>query len=310
MRKFSKILESKEEFLTKLGTSEEEIKDICSDLIDDGYVLRISNEYLGTNGHSYDTPNQTKNYYPLIDIELDRDTDNKNDYGDRTTKDKFNDVRMWNGGVFYEGDVNLLKMIYEIIFRFESMFTSEKAEVFYSIRNINDINIRITFGLENSTSPLDFGEIKKYLKNREIIANINSDYVIQDTTTTSNSKISLNISADTTASSKYYYEFVKSILDSTEKNNLNSLKDLAKKYAENIFKLCKESNTKIKGKYREHPGTGSYYVISEGKNLIEFKYNFEKEDEMNIVTKKGIFKNETAKIIIYSMELIITLNEN
>lgn len=307
MRKFSKILESKEEFLTKLGTSEEEIKDICSDLVDEGYVLRISNEYLGMNGHAYDTPNQTKNYYPLIDIELDRKMSDTSEYGDKTTKDKFSDVRMWNGGVYYEGDVSLLKMIYEIVYRFESMFTSEKAEVFYSIRNINDINIRITFGLEESTSALDFGEVKKYLKNRDLIGGF---YVIEDTMTSGNNKITLNIQAETAESSKYYREFVKEILDSNEKNNLDDLKNLAKKYAESIFTFCKESNSKIKGKYLEHPGAGSYYVISEGKPLIEFKYNFEKEDEMNIVTKKGIFKNETTKITIYSVELIITLHEN
>ena len=53
MRKFSQLNESKSNsLLTKLGTSEDEIKDICSDLTDEGYKIDIEVTYIGLDGHS------------------------------------------------------------------------------------------------------------------------------------------------------------------------------------------------------------------------------------------------------------------
>ena len=55
MRKFSKIFESKETLLSKLGSSEDEIKDMCTELTDEGYEIKISTEYIGADGHIYYT---------------------------------------------------------------------------------------------------------------------------------------------------------------------------------------------------------------------------------------------------------------
>lgn len=157
MKKFSKIFESKEELLKKINSTDDEIRDICSDLLDEEYTMDISTCYIGLNKKIYYNENECSGqYYPTIKIDLSRKID-KNDRGEKL--DKFDDVRNWNGGVYHESDVNLIKIIYDTCYRIESMF-SDKSKVYYSIRSINDINIRICLDPKTSESEIDWVEVR------------------------------------------------------------------------------------------------------------------------------------------------------
>ncbi len=323
MKKFSKIFENRDELLLKLGASEEEVRDICSELIDEGYKLSMSSMYIGLNGHIYKDPNETSKYYPSIEIDLYRDLISDKDTGEHF--EKYNDVRNWNGGVYFEGNINILKTIYEICYRFESTFKSDKAEVFFSIRSINEINVRITFDIEYSISPIDFEEVKKYIiKNNIDDLTSGLDYRIKDRNWSGN-KMSTTIKLCTSDSGKYYPEDIHRIgdfkdirtpslkylnikLKTHDMTNLLDLKKLSLEYSEYIYDFCKKTNNTITKKSFENPGAGPYFRIisGDGKPLIEFRYTFQLEHSINVIVSRGLFKNKSQDIGIYSISLDIT----
>ena len=72
MRKFSRILESKEpklEILNKVGTTEAELKDIFQELIDEDWEMKINLIYISENGNSSSKPIYSKSY-PTISIQF------------------------------------------------------------------------------------------------------------------------------------------------------------------------------------------------------------------------------------------------
>lgn len=150
MRSFSKLLESKEskdkakkEILQKIGISIEEIKDIFQELIDEGWEFKTYFMYLSTSGSSYEMPSSTK-YYPTLKVELRREVI------------ETNDPRQFDGSVHYEDNTEYLKMIYSAIGRCDSTIDSDGIKVYYSIRSINEIGIRITSSKEESSIGLAY----------------------------------------------------------------------------------------------------------------------------------------------------------
>lgn len=122
---------TKSDILNSIGISEEEIKDICQDLIDYEYVVTFDTSFISLTGNIHKEPNRSHEFYPCLNIYLKREIDSK-------------DPRIWNGSIYYEDDENIISEIHHIIGRIGSTLENETSKVFYSIRNINDIEIRIT----------------------------------------------------------------------------------------------------------------------------------------------------------------------
>lgn len=317
MRKFSKIFENRDDLLTNLGTSEDEIKDICSELIDEGYKITMSYEYIGVNGHIYHRPNQTKEYYPAIDIELKRDIRGKvTGYDEREILDEFKDVRNWNGGVFYEGNINILKSIYELCYRFESTFTSDKANVFFSVKSINEISIRITFGVEHSKAPLDFSAIKEYMLNGFINHIDDESYVVFNNFINGDDKnmsVTINNKRDSVPIKKIIDRVLKQIPVSgargSEYNGGNDqdylLEKIFKPCVRDVYNFCKKQNDKVLLRWNID---GEVAKISiNDKTLIQLSASFEKRSQKEVVVAKGIFKDKKEIIAFYSMDIKVSL---
>ena len=302
MRKFSQLNESKSNsLLAKLGTSEDEIKDICSELSDEGYKIDIDVVYIGLDGRIYRSDKETSEFYPCIEIELYRETDKK-DGGE--VKDEFNDVRNWNGGVYYEGNIGILKMIYEICHRFESTFTSKETQVYFSLRSINEIRVRITFDKAKSILPIDFSRVQDYISNN---FQINDLYEITDMWSHGDGKtkygeISLK---EGTSLQKYVWSNIeKGIFDNRE-----DLEKAYKTYFDNIFQKASEySSDKIQVTiHPTHRGPGNN-IRYNGMDLINISAQFEEKWSDELVVAKGIFRNRKEKFTIYSLNLKIEFN--
>ena len=316
MRKFSKIFESKETLLSKLGSSEDEIKDMCTELTDEGYEIKISTEYIGADGHIYYGENETSKYNPCIEVDLYRDTTQAiqgSQYNEKETKEQFKDVRKWNGGVYYEGNMSILKSVYELCYRFESTFTNGEAEVFFSMRSINEVRIRITFKLVESEGPIDFSEVNRYLGNQGL--DLDDDYYdVEDSMTSDGGKTRSISIVHKDRSNKH--ETVKRILNSeihshTTKDDTEYLGQLVKEYVDRLFDVAKGSaksalSLKVKGSDSYHDF--GYYIMMGGTVLISIEGDFPIEDEHEIVVAKGIFKDRREKITIRSVDMDIKLN--
>ena len=162
MKKFSKIFETKEKILDVIGIEESDIKDICQDLIDEyDFTFKITPQWISKSGSIYYKANQASETYPSLLVSLTRDiTDQTGE-----TKNK-KDPRIWNGGVYYEDDADLIKVVYETIRRLESMLDKGEIKVFYSIRSMDDIQLRITTPIEQTKLPIDVENVVNFIENR------------------------------------------------------------------------------------------------------------------------------------------------
>lgn len=311
MRKFSKIFESKDTLLTKLGTSEDEIKDMCTELTDEGYEITLSSKYIGSNGHIYYVENETSKYYPCIEVELHRETANKDEYGSRSDrKDQFSDVRNWNGGVYYEGNVKILKSVYELCYRFESTFSNGEAEVFFSMRSINEVNIRITFKLVESQSPIDFSEVNEYLSDQGL--NIHDEYYeIEDSSTFDGGKTRNITIVHKSRWGRHADDTMRRIINSETKDDSKYLESIVKEYVDRLFEFTSnsaKSEITLKPKGADVNNDFSYDIMIDGKVLISIKGDFPIEDEVEVTVAKGIFKDRKEKITIRSVQMKVKLH--
>jgi hypothetical protein len=313
MKKFSKIFENKESLLLNIKSTEDEIRDMCSELNDEGYDISIESEYIGTDGHIYYDINETSQYYPCIKVDLYRETSNKDEYGSTNDqKDQFKDVRSWNGSVYYEGDINILKSIYELCYRFESTFTSDEASVYFSIRSINEVTIRITFKIKESESIIDFSKVDRFLSGEAL--NLNDDYYeIEETYSMGGSK-DFNITIEIKANRNNWsarQETIKRMLSSPNHDDIQYLEKIVKDYANRLFEESKKSaknKIKLVSKRSDQNKDFTYYVMHENKILISIEGNFYTQDEKEIVVSKGIFKDRKEKIIIKNIEMKVKLH--
>jgi hypothetical protein len=147
MKKFSKIFESKEKILDVIGLDEADIKEICQDLIDEyDFSFKIIPQWISKSGGIYYKSDQSSESYPSLLVSLERQIIDRETGESKTKKDP----RSWNGGVYYEDDTDLIKVVYETIRRLESMLDKGEIKVFYSIRSMNDIQLRITTSIEQT----------------------------------------------------------------------------------------------------------------------------------------------------------------
>ena len=153
---------TKSDILNSIGITEDEIKDICQDLIDYEYVLQFDTSFISLSGNIHREPNRSHEFYPCLNIWLKREIDSK-------------DPRSWNGSVYYEDDENIISEIHHIIGRIGSTLENETSKVFYSIRNINDIEIRITTPSVKADSFVTSSEMTDILDQRSIWSGLNVD---------------------------------------------------------------------------------------------------------------------------------------
>lgn len=164
MKKFSKVFETKEKILDVIGIDESDIKDICQDLIDEfDFSYKITPQWISKSGSIYYKANQASETYPSLLVSLVRQITDR-ETGESKIKE---DPRSWNGGVYYEDDANLIKVVYETIRRLESMLDKGEIKVFYSIRSMNDIELRITTPIEQTTLPIDVENVVNFIENIE-----------------------------------------------------------------------------------------------------------------------------------------------
>ena len=157
MRKFSQILESKEELLSRISVTDDEIEEMLIDLIDLGYYHISDSIYISTKtGHIHRRKKDSKEYYPGLEININRNID-----------DDKGDYRNWDGGVYFEDDLSILDAIYNSIHRVKSML-GDRGSIYYSIRNVNDIQIRIVFDKESSGTLINYEMIEDTIKDLEI----------------------------------------------------------------------------------------------------------------------------------------------
>lgn len=308
MRKFSQLNESKSNsLLTKLGTSEDEIKDICSDLTDEGYKIDIEVTYIGLDGHIYRNDKETTRFYPSIEIELYRDTANRDEYGQGETKEEFNDVRKWNGGVYYEGNIGILKTVYEICHRFESTFTSTDTQVYFSMRSINEVRIRITFPESKSDLPISFSKVEEFISNN---FDIDENYEVSDLFTHGDG---INKYGEIDLK---HHEHIWTLVKRNKFDNKDDLRESFKEYCNQIYNFANNnSDTKLKIEFGEKIEWNSTYdiicKISYDKLvLIKISGTFEITWEQNVVVAKGIFKDRTERFSLYKMDFQVSFNIN
>lgn len=164
MKKFSKIFETKEKILDVIGVDEADIKDICQDLIDEfDFTYKITPQWISKSGSIYYKANQASETYPSLLVSLERQIIDR-ESGEAKTK---KDPRSWNGGVYYEDNADLIKVVYETIRRLESMLDRGEIKVFYSIRSMNDIQLRITTPIEQTKLPIDVENVVNFIENIE-----------------------------------------------------------------------------------------------------------------------------------------------
>ena len=157
MRKFSQILESKEELLSRISASDNELEEIFIDLTDIGYTILTEPIYISTStGNIYYNKKDVKNFYPGIEIRLDRNIDESK-----------GDFRNWDGNVYYENDDSILENIYSSLHRIKSSF-KDKSSIYYSIRSINTIEIRLFFDKEEGNSVIDYEKIEEIVNKLQI----------------------------------------------------------------------------------------------------------------------------------------------
>jgi hypothetical protein len=313
-----KIYESIENLLKKFYISNDELKDIFQDLIDDGYVYSIQETYLTKNGKR-DNTNITDSFYPCILINLKRDTYK-------------NDIRNWDGGIYYEDNSIILETIQQSIGRIKSTLDNENIKVLYSISNINNISIRICGDKEKSLLAIDTNLIKEYIKNLfekkqghgltidksnlENIKDVNlKDYHLRFNSNdfeTSNDDFILLLSP-----SNYIIEHLKL-------NNLLSNKEEINKFIkliiENIYQKCIELSTDKNGWSLDTSfKTGDFrynHMMNFGKilyNEIEvISINSLLEDDFSKIIEipsGSLFKkNKKSEILLYKSDIRIKIN--
>jgi hypothetical protein len=214
--------------------------------------------------------------------------------------DGFSDVRMWDGGVYYEGNIETLKLIYEICYRIQSTFNSDDSKVYFSLRNINEVKVRITFALEESKSPISFHELKDFIEER--LSYEDDDYNGSYIGGSSNN-FRIEINPKNSNSQNYNREFIERLLEKDGNDN-EYLKDIVFiKIIKNLLKFCQKSNHKIYLGDYQVGNSGEVYLMFDSKQLVRISYSFFDVEPINIIVSKGIFKNKTKKVTIQGMDI-------
>ena len=330
MKKFSRLVESKtdeSDFLKKLNISHEDLEEIFIDLSDMGYSMSLEDVYISTStGYPHRRSSETKEFYPGLEIDLHRETDDRNG----KSLSKFDDVRKWNGGIYYEDDIHVLESITNVIHRLESMFEN-KSTVYYSLRSLNELSIRVMFEVAQNDEAIDYEQVKGYIddlqaepRHNAIFSTLDGDRIdyyrlfrhwssgnnytteIHPIKNERGARVNINNPVNSA-------DFIiKDIIENGKTDNkyqLNSIFDTyVKKLYRNANSLYRLELVKLKDSEYGEP---SYNIVDKDSKskLVEIRSSYEDfAPNVNVLLQKGLFqKDKVAKVNIYYMEIKIKL---
>jgi hypothetical protein len=313
-----KLFENKEEILDVIGVDESEIKDACQDLIDEfDFTFKITPQWISKSGNIYYKPNQSLEAYPSLLISLERQLTNL-ESGESIVK---KDPRNWNGGVYYEDDANLIKVVYETIKRLESMLDRGEIKVFYSMRSINNIQLRVTIPIEKTKLPIDVENVVNFIENR--IERLDDlpypEYKIEATWTHGN-KRSFEIVPKITkfhTDVRYFDErepgdmiLKRLLIEDETNNNIQDLQDIANHVVEKLRDACTKGDAKrsdIVSEYYDGDTYQEIYIKCGDMKLIKISLGIEKVGKGRIKTASGIFKDKFVDVQVNKLEMEINI---
>lgn len=309
MKKFTKIYENKEQFLDKIGTTESEIKSICQELIDEyDFSFEIRNIWVAKSGHIYYKPNQALETYPCLVIEMNRILD-----GIKV------DPRNWSGGVYYEDDLNLIKLLLNTLKQLENSISGGK--VFYAIRSLGEIDIRISLDIEKVDLPLNKEKVLNFIENindkedewaRENFFNLpdglQNEYSIKQSWSAGDKK-TIEVKPAAHLSLLIIYNRILKDTPPNSRNidNTEDLKIIFKKFVEKFFENCNEKKN-LSLVFRKNYYNEQFYNICFGEEkLIKITYSTEESESFRTERKIGgsIFKPEYAIFTFYNIDIDI-----
>ena len=341
MRKFSQILESKEDLLSRINADEDSIEEIFIDMVDLGYSYMIDPVYISTStGYPHRRTRDVKDYYPGIEIDLNRNIDGKS-----ISDGGSDDVRNWNGGIYFESELEIIDSIYNSIHRIKSMLNG-KASVYYSLRSVNEIEIRIIFDKEQSDSLIDYERLEEILDKLQIEEDHHhrsERYRNLDGTQIEGYSISKDSSWRRPGGDIYEYKVklrnlpsevnilntyldpaewaIKSAISNGKLDNKEQSMSLFNIWVNKFFKKIKNDKLKLVPVSAPSPqlqsrlgGSNSqrgYKIIDDsGKILITIFYWYEEQKTFKIVTvPKRFGRSETKDFDVYDMYFRVKIEE-
>jgi hypothetical protein len=309
MKKFTRIFESKEKILDLVGLTESELKSIFQELIDDyDFSFEIRNIWIAKSGHIYYKPNQALETYPCLVIEMNRILEGIKE-----------DPRNWNGGVYYEDDLNLIKLLLNVIKQLENSISGGK--IFYAIRNLGEIDIRISVDIEKVDLAIDKEKVLKFINSinskedqwaRENFFNLpnplQEDYSIKHTFSMGDKKtIEVKPAAHLSLTS-IYNRILKDTPPSMKQiDNMEDLKIIYEKFVKKFFEICNQKkNLSLISKTNDYNEV-IYHICYGDDKLIKISYSQGDIKTFNTKRKIGgsIFKPEYAKFSLYNIDIDI-----
>lgn len=159
MKKFS-LLESKSSVYEIIGIDKEYILDVLVDMEDEGWQLKIEENFLSKSGRIFKDRNDTAEYYPCVSIELKRDKNKKME-----GKSVY-----WLGGIYLEDNVEDLKLVYLTIDRIKRITENLGVNFNWGFRTgLDEIFMRLSLDVEKSESPLPKETIEDSMKGLEYL---------------------------------------------------------------------------------------------------------------------------------------------
>jgi hypothetical protein len=147
----------KSEAFDFITDNREEIEEVFQDLIDLGYEFKISTYHTNDNFSEIRSKilDRIPSYYYGFEISLEKKTDSDSD--ERNHR--------WDGSFFYEESTNILDEIHKSIGRFKKTYN---YKIYYTLRNLNNIEIRVIMGHHKNENILyNIEKIEKYILNLE-----------------------------------------------------------------------------------------------------------------------------------------------
>lgn len=308
MKKFTRIHESKEKILDLVGLTESELKSIFQELIDEyDFSFEIRNIWVAKSGHIYYKPNQALETYPCLVIEMNRILD-----GIKV------DPRNWSGGVYYEDDLNLIKLLLNVIKQLENSISGGK--IFYAIRNLGEIDIRISVDIEKVDLAINKEKVLKFIENingkedewaRENFFNLpnplQEDYSIKHTFSMGDKKTIKVKPAAHLSLTSIYNRILKDTPSKKEIDNMEDLKIICERFVKKFFDICNEKKNLSLGLKANNYGEIIYHIYFGDDEIIKIHYS--KGEERTFTTKRkiggSIFKPEYAKFTFYNIDIDI-----
>jgi len=324
MKKFSKIFETKEKILDVIGFDEVDIKDICQDLIDEyDFTFKITTQWISKSGSIYYKANQASETYPSLLVSLERQITDRESGEPKIKKDP----RNWNGGAYYEDDADLIKVVYQTIRRLESMLDKGEIKVFYSIRSMNDIQLRITTPIEQTKLPIDVENVINFIKSINTLDGLPyPEYKIEGTWSQGNRR-TIKIFPKKTKfhTDVRYFDreepgdmiLMRLLNQNHPEGKLNNLLDLVKTanfVVEKLRDACTKGDTKrsdIVAEYYDEDGDYDFgdtiYIKYNDMKLIKITSSAESVGKGKIKTASGIFKDKFVDVQVDKLEMKINI---